>query len=364
MLTILHTESSKGWGGQEQRTLRESTGLMQLGCRVLIACPPEAEIGRRAAAAGVEVRHCPMRQSYDLQAVGRLLGLIRRENVDVINTHSGRDSFLAGVAGRLSRRKPIIVRTRHLALPITSKISYSVLPHRVVTVSEYVRQYLLNEGIKPEQVVAIHTGIDIKRFSPVNVAGDLRRELGISAEALLIGTVGILRYRKGHHILLDAIPTVLERFPDARFVIAGNGPQEENIRNRISELGLEQHVIMLGLRNDIPTILNSIDLFVLPTLQEALGTSFLEAMAMEKAVIGSNVDGVGEVIREGENGFLLEAGKPAVLAEAICTLLADPRRIRHMGEVGKRMVLKDFTVERMCERMHELYAALLAERGR
>jgi len=362
MLTILHTESSKGWGGQEQRTLRESIGLTRLGCRVLVLCQSDAELGRRAAAAGIEVLHSPMRQSYDIPAIVRIVRTISREQVDVVNTHSGRDSFLGGVAGRLSGRRPLVVRTRHLALPLTSKISYSILPHRVVTVSEYVRHYLIEEGVAPRQVSAVPTGIDVQRFSTETAAGKLRQELGIGADVPLIGTVGILRYRKGHHILLEAIPRVLERFPAARFVFAGNGPQEDNIRARITALGLERQVTMLGLRNDIPDILASIDLFVLPTLQEALGTSFLEAMAMEKPVIGSNVDGVGEVIRDGVNGRLLEPGKPELLADAIVEMLDNPQRMREMGKAGKRMVFDGFTVERMCERMHSLYLELLAER--
>ncbi|MBI1921521.1 MAG: glycosyltransferase family 4 protein [Geobacter sp.] len=361
-LTILHTESSKGWGGQEQRTLREATGLTRLGCRVLIACPPDAELGKRADAAGIEVRHIPMRQSYDVPAIARLLQLIRREGVDVVNTHSGRDSFLAGLAGRLSRRKPAIVRTRHLALPITSKISYGVLPHRVVTVSEYVRQYLISEGIAPEQVVSVPTGIDLARFNPDTVYGGLRDELGVAADVPLIGTVGILRYRKGHHILMEAIPRVLAEFPEAVFVFAGNGPQEENIRVRISELGLERNVLMLGLRNDVPNILKSIDIFVLPTLQEALGTSFIEAMAMAKPVIGTAVDGVVEVIRDGENGFLVPSNAPEPLADALIGVLSDRKRARAMGETGQRMTLENFSVDVMCGRMHELYRSLLEAR--
>jgi hypothetical protein len=134
-VTVLHTESSHGWGGQEQRTLRECLGIRKQGVRPMVLCPPGAELGRRASAAGIEVFPCPMRKSYDLAAVRILLRVLREEAVDIVNTHSGRDSFLAGVAARLSRRRPAVVRTRHLAMPITSRVSYTYLPHRVVTVT-------------------------------------------------------------------------------------------------------------------------------------------------------------------------------------------------------------------------------------
>jgi glycosyltransferase involved in cell wall biosynthesis len=359
MYTVLHTESSKGWGGQESRTLQESTGLRKLGARAVILCQPESVLGQRAEAEGLEVRTCMMRKSYDLFAVRYILRLLKAENVDVISTHSGRDSFLAGVAGRISGKKPVIVRTRHLAMPITSRISYSLLPHRVITVSEYVRSYLIREGINAGRIVAIPTGVDISRFSPGNTGGGLRGELGLQKDVPLVGTVGILRIKKGHHILLNAIPLVLREIPDAMFVFAGDGPQKRNILNKIEGLGLRERVYMLGLRRDIPNILDSIDLFVLPTLQEALGTSFIEAMAMEKPVIGTKVGGVGEVIKDGVNGYLVEPENPSALAAAMVRALKDRKGARNMGREGRKMVLEQFTVEKMCERIHALYLSLL-----
>lgn len=359
MYTVLHTESSKGWGGQENRILHESMGLRKLGARAVVLCQPGSLLGKRAEDDGFEVRTCRMRKSYDLPAIRYILTLIRAENIDVISTHSGRDSFLAGVAGRISGKKPVIVRTRHLAMPITSRISYSLLPHHVITVSEYVRRYLIGEGISAARVVAIPTGVDIGHFSPGNADGRLREELGLERDVPLVGTVGILRVKKGHHILLDAIPLVLREIPDAVFVFAGDGPQKKNIMNRIEQLGLQDKVHMLGLRRDIPDILKSLDLFVLPTLQEALGTSFIEAMAMEKPVIGTNVGGVGEVIKDGMNGFLVEPDDPSALARAMVTMLKDRERARNMGKEGRKIVLEHFTVERMCERVHALYLSLL-----
>lgn len=359
MLTILHTESSTGWGGQENRTLQESIGLKKLGARVIILCQPDSSLNRRAVAEGIEVRTCTMKKSYDIRAIQYILKLIKDENINVINTHSGKDSLLAGIAGRLSRRKPVIVRTRHLALPITSKTTYSLLPHRVVTVSEYVKNYLLTEGIPLEKVVAIPTGIDINRFNPENVEGNLRQELRIEPDTPLIGTIAILRKKKGHHILLSAIPLVLKEIPKAAFILAGDGPQKENILNKIHTSGLSDKVFMLGLRRDIPEILKSIDLFVLPTLQEALGTSFIEAMAMKKPVIGTDVGGVGEVIKDGINGYLVEPNNPSALADAVIKVLEDMERAKAMGMEGRKIVEQNYTVEKMCEKMYALHTSPL-----
>ncbi|MDI6744874.1 MAG: glycosyltransferase family 4 protein [Thermodesulfovibrionales bacterium] len=361
--SILHTESSAGWGGQENRTLQECIGLKKRGVRALILCQPESRLNKRALAEGIEVRTCRMRKSYDILAISHILKLIRSENIDIISTHSGRDSLLAGIAGRLSRKKPIIVRTRHLALPITSKFTYNLLAHKVVTVSEYVRQYLIGSGIAPGKIAAIPTGIDADKFNPEKVDDSLRQELGLQKDVPVIGTISILRRKKGHHIILDAIPSVLKEIPEAVFVFAGDGPQKENILNKIKTSGLSEKVFMLGLRTDIPEILKSIDVFALPTLQEALGTSFIEAMAMGKPVIGADVGGVSEVIKNSVNGYLVEPDNPHALAEAIIKTLKDRERARSMGMEGRKIAEKYYTVEKMCERMYDLYLSLIKERS-
>jgi glycosyltransferase involved in cell wall biosynthesis len=337
--------------------------MRKLGARVVFLCQPGSVLGEKAEAEGFDVKGCRMKKSYDIFAVKNILSVINSEKIDIVNTHSGRDTLLAGIAGRLSSRRPAVVRTRHLALPITSKFTYNVLAHKIVTVSEYVRKYLISEGIDASKVQTVQTCVDLDKFDPGKAGDGLRQELGLVPGTPLVGTVSILRRKKGHHVLLDAIPRILERFPDTVFVFAGNGPQRENITNRIKDLGLGKKVFLLGLRHDVPYILNSIDLFVLPTLQEALGTSFVEAMAMGKPLIGTDVGGVGELIRDGQNGYLIKPDDPSALADAITRMLEDREKAEAMGKQGMDMVRKHFTSERMCGEMYDLYSSLL-ERGR
>ncbi len=364
MLTILHTESSSGWGGQENRTLHECTGLRDsFGERVMVLCRPGSKLGERARAEGIEVHTHRLRASHDIGAVAYIAGLIRRERVDVVVTHSGTDSFLAGLATRLSSRRTVVVRTRHLALPITSRPTYSMIPHRVVTVSEYVRRYLVEErGIQSRQVLAVPTGIDLGRFDPKTVPGGFREAEGIGAKRPLVGVIAILRRKKGHHVLLDALPEVLAEVPEALFVFAGDGPQQENIEKKIAELGVERNVRLLGLRHDVERILKEIDLFVLPTFQEALGTSILEASAMERAVVSTRVGGVPEVVREGRTGLLVEPDNATELAGAVIRLLKDPKLRATMGKEGRRLVEADFSTTRMVEKLHGLYSVLVKKK--
>jgi glycosyltransferase involved in cell wall biosynthesis len=360
-MRVLHTESSTGWGGQENRTLQEALQMRRLGVEVCFACRRGAKLGQRARDQGFAVDEFSMRNSVDPLSIIGLARTFRRQRVDIVNTHSGRDTLLAGIAARLIPRRPRIVRTRHLILPITSKVTYSVLPDHVVCVSQAVRDYLAGAGVPAHMLSTIPTGVDTARFDPATVEAPLRAELNIAAGVPLIGTVAILRMKKGHQDLIAAIPRVLAAVPEAHFVFAGDGPQRENIEQALAAAKLQERVHLLGLRSDIPQVLKSLDVFVLPTHQEALGTSYIEAQAMGVPVIGTRVGGVPATMIEGETGLLVPAQNPSALAEAIIALARDPARRQRMSDACRRWVLAEYTVERMAERMHALYQRLLTE---
>ncbi len=365
-MKIAHTESSLGWGGQENRTLNEMLVLREMGHTALLACQPGARLGTRATEAGFEVTWIPMRGSLDIPAMLALRRFMREQSVDILNTHSGRDTQLAGMAARslglFGGSRPRVVRTRHLALPISSRLGYVTLPDHVVTVSRFVGDYLVSAGVPAGRITAVPTGIDLSRYQSGGEGGTLRAELGLSAETPLVGTVAILRRKKGHAELLEAVPNVLANFPDAHFVFAGDGPQQQNLEQRIVELGLQHRVHLLGLRRDVINVLQSLDLFVLPTHQEALGTAFIEAAAVGVPAIGTRVDGVPEAIADGQTGLLVPLEDSAAIAAAIIALLADPARRQRMGTAARDRVMALYSREVMVQNMVALYERLLEQK--
>lgn len=338
--------------------MQELLQLAARGVRVLVAAQPDARILARAAEHGIPTFAVKMRNGIDPVAVWRLMRIIRSEKVDVVNTHSGRDSILAGLAGRLSMRA-LIVRTRHLLLPITSRATYTWLPHHVVAVSLAVRDYLETVGVPSERMSVVPTGVDIHRFDPSSVPQGIRQELALPPEALLVGTVAILRAKKGHRDLIEAVPAVLQQVPNATFVFAGDGPQQENLQKLIDDRGLSQKIRLIGLRRDIPNVLKDLDLFVLPTHQEALGTSLLEAQAMGVPVIGTRTGGVPETMREGETGLLVPVQQPDALAQAVIAILKDHEGRRRMSAAARPHVVANYSVEVMADGMLATYKRLL-----
>jgi len=362
MLRVLHTESSEGWGGQENRTFREMHYLREHGHAVAVAAPPTSQMFRRATEAGFVAEPVVMRRSFDLRAVWRLARFMREHRIQVVNTHSSRDTILAGMAARFACGRPLVVRTRHLILPISSLFTYATLPDHVVSVSEAVRQSLIAQGVPAPHLSTVSTGIDFSRFQENLLPAGLHRELGLPADCLLVGLIAVLRAKKGGGDFLSAVPQVLAKHPGARFVIVGDGPQEAKLRQRVQDSDLNGRVFLLGRRVDIPNILAELDLFVLPTHEEALGTAYLEAQAMRVPVIGTRVGGVPEALRDGESGLLVPAHDPAALAEAINELLGDPVRRQRMGEVGRQFALTSYGLERMGDEMVALYSRLLEQR--
>jgi len=362
-MRILHTESSLGWGGQENRILNEMIGLRALGHDMAVVSQPGARIIDRAHEAGFPTYAVRMRTAVDIAAVLRLRAMMKEFRADIVNCHSGRDTQLAGMAARsLGRQRPRIVRTRHLALPITSRFTYAILPDHVVTVSRFVAAYLASAGVPADMITTVATGVDFSRYQASPDGSSLRTELGLAADVPLIGTVAILRRKKGHLDLLAAIPAVLQRHPNAHFVFAGDGPIEQLVRAGIASAGLADRVHMLGLRRDVVNVLQALDLFVLPTHQEALGTAFIEAAAMGVAAIGTRVDGVPEVLADGESGLLVPPHDSPALAAAINTLLDDPARRKAMGTAASQRIRRIYSREAMAEGMLALYARLLERR--
>ncbi len=360
-MKILHTESSLGWGGQENRTFNEALALRARGHDIAFAVAPGAVLGERAAEAGFPVHTVAFGRGLSVSSLLALRRLVRRERPAIINSHSGRDTLLALAAARTLRKRPRLVRTRHLILPPTHLATYTWLPDHVVTVSQAVRQDLIARGVPAQRISAVPTGVDLHRFDPGRVQPRLRQELGLPSDSVLVGTVAILRNKKGHRDLLAAAPLVLAEAPQVHFVIAGNGPQEAKLRALIAERGLDARVHLLGLRRDVPELLAALDLFVLPTHQEALGTAFLEAQAMGVPVIGTRVGGVPETIAEGQTGLLVPPHEPVALAQAMLELITQPARRQRMAAAARAWVTGRFSIEAMAEGMLRVYEKLLRE---
>jgi glycosyltransferase involved in cell wall biosynthesis len=363
MYTILHTESSQGWGGQELRIIQESLEFMKRGYRMMIACQPESKIFKTAEGKGIPVIALRMKASIDPLALTNCIRTIKGNKVDLVHTHSSTDSWVCSPAAKWSGVP--VVRSRHVSTPIGkspfSRFLYMKLADRVITSGDTIRREMIEgNGYDPQRIVSIPAGIDEKRFSP-EINGDyVRKELNIGRDDYLLGIVSILRSWKGHIYLLEAFRALREKIPNLKLVIAGSGPQERNIGNYIKENGLTGKAIMTGFREDVPQILKSLDLFILPSYSnEATPQVIPQAMAVGIPVISTSAGGIGEVVTDGETGKLVPPRDAHALSEAIFWAYQHGEECKRMAQKAREIVLKDFILTRMIDKTDAVYRELL-----
>ncbi len=359
MKTVLHTESSSGWGGQEVRILTEARWLRDEGWRVLLAGQSRSPILAEAQREGIAVVPVVMRGAWDLPAVVTLAAALKRERVALVHTHSSVDAWLGGLAARL-RRIPV-VRSRHVSISIRSRWNpvYSLLADRILTSGNTIRQQVIAVGVNPTKVAAVPAGVDLDEFGPGPGGERIRAELGLTPP--VIGSVAMFRGSKGHQYLLEAFEIVLREFPTARLLLVGDGVRRQWIERLAGERGLSGVVCFTGFRRDVPDLLRALDCFALASVRtEGVPQSLLQALATELPVVASVVGGMPEVVEHGLTGLLVTPGDPQALAAGLLATLREPELARRRAKAGRQLVETRFSRAVTTERVIALYEELLA----
>ena len=327
--TILHTEWSEGWGGQEIRILLEMREHRRQGQGVYLLCPPRTKLAEEAGGLGIEVIPHKIKSPWEPGSIRRIKNLIRELKIEVLHTHSSVDSWAGGLAGRWAG-VPVLVRTRHISVrvrrPWLNRIYY--LPDAIITTGEHIRRELLQtHKIPKERIVSIPTGADVGRFHPGPPDLELKKQVGLPADSRVITLVAVLRAQKRHELVIAAAAEVIRVFPQARFLFVGDGPGRNRVEQEIRKAGLEAHILMTGYREDIPALLSFTDLGVISSVAEGIPQFLFQIMAMGKPVIATEVGGIPEIVTSGLTGLLIPPEDPAALARAM---------IRDAGRSGNR----------------------------
>lgn len=365
-LHILHTESSCGWGGQEIRILTEARGMLDRGHEVTIACPPEAPIFSAAHKHGIPVVAQPIARKK-LGGIAALRQYLKSQaRVQVLNTHSSTDSWLSALACATLRRAPVIVRTRHVSTRIGNNAPtrwlYQRAAQHIVTTGEALRAQLVRDnGFDATRITSIPTGIDLVRYCPMDKRA-ARTTLGLDTDAHYLGIVATLRNWKGHLYLLEALASLASQHPGWRLLMVGDGPLRQKYETMIANLGLREHVIMPGNREDVPLWLNSMDIFVLPSYgEEGISQSVMQAMACQLPVITTTVGALPEAVVDEETGLLVPPRDVVALKGAIDRLMRDaPLRVR-LGGAGHKRAQTRFGLGLMLDGMEQVFRRALAE---
>lgn len=295
----------------------------------------------------------------------RLWRLLRREKIQIIETFTPDSNlmglplaWLAGVRARVATHHGYIEGTGNTERRLHGALVNSGLARRLVAVSAQVAEQAIGEeGVNAARVRVIENGIQPLPHSTPAARAALRKELGIGEKGLLVLTVARFKLQKGYTYLLDAIR--LAGCPEAVFAFAGDGPLRPEMEAKAIDLGVEKRVRFLGVREDVPALLGAADVYVMPSLWEGLPIALLEAMSAGLPCVVTAVEGVRDILRDGENGRLVPLGDAAALAAALADTLADEAGRARMGAAAKALVAEKYTVERMCHEYEALFLGLL-----
>lgn len=367
-MIILHTEASRGWGGQELRILSEIRAMRTRGHTVFLAAAPESELVKRMAGTPDAPITFPFKGKFDRKTIKGLRTFMAKEGVQIINSHSSIDGWTDAIA---CLKMPAVrfVRTRHLSIPVKTNWPTRWVygrPHALVTTGEALRQKLIDINKQPaSKVLSIATGVDLTRFNPENYdRHKIRQEFNISDDQLLVGMIAMMRGMKGHTVLMQALPKITAAVPQVRFLIVGgvldDNPMPQQLRDEVARLGLSDKVHFSGLRQDIPDILAALDLKVLPSVSdEGVPQSLTQALAMGVPVVSTTVGAIGEVVEEGVTGRQAAPNDVDGFADLVIAQLTDRESAKRLATAGQERVRKFYSVEAMTRRTEALYQRLL-----
>jgi glycosyltransferase involved in cell wall biosynthesis len=371
-MKVLHLISSGGMYGAESVVATLASNLQNRGEDTIVgifdnAHRPKNDASDRIEKAGVKVIRIPCSGRADRLTVRAIRELIRTEQIDILHSHG----YKADIYGYLATRRlriPIIA-TRHnqrglrhtLAIRLYEFLDILFLRrfNTVAAVSDLIAEELLKAGIAPQKVTVIGNGIDVSRF--VGASPTLSEELN-KGQRLLIGTAGRLISQKGMEYFLMAASEVLKKFPTLLFGIVGEGPHRPALERSMKDLGIERNVIFTGPRSDMPNVYASFDVFVLPSLEEGMPMTVLEALASGLPVIATKVGAVARLVFPNQTGILVQPREAAGLAAALISLIGDTELRVRLGENGRSLVQNEYSSSVMSQRYLRLYEELLNEK--
>lgn len=380
-LKVLRIITRLNVGGPSIQAITLSAELPLDDFKTTLVCgrpgPREGDMRARAEERGlspivIQTLHRELDPLNDARSLAGIARIIRKERPDILHTHLAK----AGALGRIAARFCPGIKTVHTYhghvfsgyfSPARARFYLGLerwlarRTDRIVVLSRSQRSEILERyGIGcAEQYAVIPLGFDLERFGNAHrLRGELRRELGIPADAPVISTVGRLAPIKDHGLFFDAARHVLDGLPGAVFLVVGDGPLRGGLEEGARARGLGKNVIFLGWRSDLDRVYADSDLVALTSLNEGTPVSLIEAAASNRAIVATDVGGVSDVVKNGVSGLLSRSRDPKEMAALVLGLLKDRPRSSAMGEEGKRFVRERYDKKRLLSDITRLYTEL------
>jgi glycosyltransferase involved in cell wall biosynthesis len=365
-----------GPGGAEALTGTYAPRLRDIGFDVKVVVLQERAgnlVAKRLQDSGIDVDLVRVDRLLQVRQIARLMRCLRRKNADLIHAHLEFSSILGSLFRRVAA-VPLVATLHTLERPNLSgrdgmrlrlmSFMLNRCADQVICLSQMSAELGRRSGIVHAPIEVLPNGIEIDRYSSQATGARVavRSALGIDQDVPLVACVAVLRRLKGIHVLIEAFKPVHAKLPSARLLVVGDGPERAALAAQVQEQRLNDVVVFGGFRNDIPEILHASDLFVLPTLQDALPTVLMEAMAARLPIVASATGGIPEMIENGVSGLLTPPGDPIALASALVRVLTDKKLAAELAAAGRERVQAQFSLDGQVARLAAIYDTLIAKR--
>ncbi len=373
-INILHIYQNSKIGGVQQQLLSLLKAYSRERFNPIFCClGPKEEIGKEIEGTGIEF--IPLNKlRYNRFSPGIVLELYRlmkKKQIHVVRTHRYRSNLYGRLAAFLAG-VPVIIASVHdnyrtdkrpmrrIMNRILSKIT-----DKIVAVSEDVKEDIIRyDRIDPSKIEVIPNGIDVERFNPEKNTTDIRKEFSLEEDDIVIGFIGRIVPAKGLEYLLDALPYLKGEFKSIKLLIVGEGSLVEELKERAKKNNIFDNILFTGKRRDIPEILASINIFVMPSIAEGLPNALLEAMAMGKPIVTTEVGGIPEIVKNGFNGLLVPPRDTVSLSKAIKELISNDRLAAKLGQAARDLVHDNLSIKAIAQKWQSLYLSILKEKAR
>lgn len=371
---IVHLASSERWTGVADPVVSLATQQQRAGHEVWLGCVPGGLFQQTARRCGLRIleeikldrRLHPLHLLSDVRILRRFF---RENGIEIVHTHLLNDNWLAATALNHFRGRHLLVRTFHRwekpRRDPLHRYLFTQRNHLSFTTSKSLLSLFDGRlSLPPETSRVVYGGVDTDLFNPTTSGESVRREFGLNANTPLAGYISRLNHGRGHDWLLDAVPDIVRRLPEARIMISGRGPLKKPLRERVAGSSLREHVIMSPFRtNDLCEAYASLDVALFLGLgSEGTCRAALEAMATGKPVIAPRSSALPEIINDGKTGLLVEPGDRQSLADALVRLLSNREERESMGRAARLAVLERFTEAHRAEATLEAYRKVWREK--
>ena len=362
-MKILHVSTPTSWRGGEQQVAYLAISLKASGIDQVVLCPDQSVLSTRMKAADIPVETFASRGLLDLSLARLIAQLCRNKKVDIIHCHDSHAHSAAVISATVFNNLTPIIVSRRVDFPVSgnfmSRWKYNhPAVRRILCVSEMIRTITAPAIKDASKLTVVYSGIDLSRYDLPSGDRKLIGELNLSPSVRLVGNISALADHKDYPTFLQTAAAICKEHADIHFIIVGKGPEEEKIKSIIRDHNLMDKVHVLGFRDDVVQVMQSLDVFLMTSITEGLGTIVLDAFAARVPVVATRAGGIPEMVEDGVTGLLADPRDVDALKDATLRILNDPALRKQFTDNAKERV-KDFSFQATAAKTLEVYCEVL-----